>query len=285
MPELKALLRPQSLEEALEMLSEHGSRARPLAGGTSVILSRPKGVDLLVDLRRTGLDTITTGPDKISVGAMVTCAQLSRAGRTLRLPRVLVEAAGLVGSRVLQNHVTVGGNCVAVFAWSDLPVALLSIGAEMVIRSPEGERRLSTDEFFAAHPARVLNKGELLARIDLPVPVEGTGSAYLKFSRNAGDQALASVAARVAVLDGKVQRARLVAGAVRGSPQVLDGSAAQLKDRAPDPPLFSVVGEAAAQEAKVSSDFKASAEYRRALVASLVEDAVTLAVLRAGGAP
>jgi carbon-monoxide dehydrogenase medium subunit len=241
-------------------------------------------VEALVDLR--GIDelhAVTADGDDLRIGAMVSCARLWRVRLEQLRPRVLVEAAASVGSRLLQNHVTVGGNCVALYAWSDLPVALLCLRATMVLRGQGGEREVPAEDFFASHPSKALEPGELLVQVRVPA-VDRTGSAYLKFSRNAGDQALASVAARLRLEEGRATHVSLVAGAVRALPQPLEAAAAALLGEVPDAGLIEAAGAAAAEEVKTVSDFKASAEYRESLVGSLVQDALELAVARAGGA-
>lgn len=283
MSEVAELLRPRSVQEAVAMLAEHGERARVLAGGTTVMLGRSQRQEVLVDLSAAGLGAIDRGPDGWRVGAMVTCAGLARA--LGGMPCAVSDAAAAVGSRVLRNHVTVGGNSVMVYAWSDLPVALLCAGAGFVVAGPAGATRtLSADEFFARHPTRLLGRGELLVAVELPPPAQAVGSAFVKLSRNAGDHASASAAARVE-MDGPVVRAaRLVAGGVKGMPQVLARAATVLAGQEPTAGTLAEAGRAAAAEVEAMSDLRGSAEWRRHVVGVLVQDAVVAAVRRAGGA-
>jgi CO/xanthine dehydrogenase FAD-binding subunit len=283
MPELKALYQPATLVEALALLEEHGERARPLAGGTSLALSKGSKVDALVDLGRIGLDRVTRNGDGLHVGAMVTCAALRRALKD-DPPGALGDAAGSVGSRILQNHVTVGGNCVAVYAWSDLPLAMLALEASFVIQG-QGDRRrvLPAESFFAEHPTRHLVEGEILVEVTVPgAHLAKSGSAHLKFARNATDQALASVAVCLELGEGVISRARVVVGAVRGMPQLLRETSDGLLGARPDAEHLARAAASASREAKVSSDYRASGEHRTVLVGALVEDALQLAVARAG---
>ena len=280
MTELKGFYQPRSLSEAITLLEEHGDRARPLAGGTALTQSRSSRVEVLVDLGWLDLDRVEERDDGLHLGAMVTCAGLLRFLRG-RPPTLLSEAAASVGSRILQNQVTVGGNCVMVYAWSDLPAALWCAGARFRVQGRQ-VRELAADAFFAEHPSRVLGSGELLTEVIVPGPPAGTGSAYLKLGRNATDHALASAAVQVTLDGGRVSAARLAAGAVRGLPQLLSVSA--LIGQAPEPPRLEEVARAAAAEAKITADYRASVEYRRQLLFSLLADALTLSVQRAGGA-
>lgn len=285
MSELTAFHQPKTLDEALTLMSELGERGRPLAGGTALALSRPTRIEALVDLGRVEeLRTISSSAQGLHVGAMVTCAELWQATLDPMPPRALIKAAASVGSRVLQNHVTVGGNCVGIHAWSDLPVALCCLGAELVLRSGVGgERIVPAQDFFAQHPSKTLTTGELLVQVRVPPQPEGSTSAYMKFSRNVGDQALASAAVWLQLQDRVVSEARLVAGALRALPQSLERAAAALLGGQPTADAMEAAGAAAADEARSGSDFKASAEYRKTLLAALVRDALELAVARAGG--
>ncbi len=282
MPELKAFYQPRSLSEALALLDEHGDRARPLAGGTALSVSRSARVEILVDLGRLGLDKIEEQADGLHLGAMVTCAALRRrlAGQP---PALVLEAVASIGSRILQNHITVGGNCVMVYAWSDLPVAFSCAEARFVING-KNRRELGAEAFFAEHPSRLLAGGELLTEVVIPRPPAGTGSAYLKLARNSTDHALASVAATLTLDGGAIRAARLAVGAVRGLPQLLPVAAATLAGQRPAHEVLEAAARKAAEETKVTADFRAGIEYRRQLVEALVADALALAAQRAGGA-
>jgi aerobic carbon-monoxide dehydrogenase medium subunit len=293
MPELQNYLRPGSLAEAIGLLEEHGEAARPLAGGTSLVFSRSSRLGILVDLGRAGLDRIDgpgNGSPGLRIGAMATLAAL---GARLRGagPRLgaLHDAATGAGSRILQRHITVGGNCVMVYAWSDLPPALISLGAEFLLEGPAGRRTLAARELFADHPVHLLGKSELLVEVRVPAAappgVASAGSAHLKFVRNATDQSLVSVSARVDLgSDGKVAGAAIAVGAMRALPQILEGCLEKIVGRAPEPPALEETARAAALEARGASDYRATAEYKQEILVPLVEDALGRCVSRAGGA-
>jgi carbon-monoxide dehydrogenase medium subunit len=286
--ELKALHRPRSLPEAIELLEQHGDRARPLAGGTALVLGRSPRVEVLVDLALLGLDRIEASEEELRIGAMASCSAVRRwfEAEPAGWPAMLGEAAAAIGSRILQNHVTVGGNCVMVYAWSDLPVALWCLDARFVAVGKGGSRTLGADRFFAEHPSHVLGSGEILTEVVVPRPPRGAGSAYVKVTRNATDHGLASAAA-VVVLgpDRTVLSARIALGAVRGLPQLLPAAAAAvIGHQAPASECLAAAGRAAQEEAKVTADFRAGAEYRKDLVATVVEDALERALARAAAA-
>jgi carbon-monoxide dehydrogenase medium subunit len=280
MSELKAFYQPRSLSEAIALLEEHGDRARPLAGGTALSRSRSPRIEVLVDLGRLKLDRIEERDDGLHIGAMVTCAALLRHLRG-RPPGLLSEAAASIGSRILQNQVTVGGNCVMVYAWSDLPVALWCAEARFLVHGRQS-RELGADAFFAEHPSRMLGSEEILTEVVVPAPPPGTGSAYLKLGRNSTDHGLAAAAVQVTLAAGRIVAARVAAGGVRGLPQLLPVTG--LLGQTPEPSRLLEAARRAAEEARVTGDYRASVEYRRQVLFSLVADGLALAIRRAGGA-
>ncbi len=282
MKQLTTFLQPGTLEEALALLSEHGDQARPLAGGTALVFSKSSRTSVLVDLRAAGLDWLEQRDDGLHLGAMTSLNTLRRHLEPGG-PSALLEAAATAGSRILQNHITVGGNCIQVYAWSDLPVALLCLGAGFVLQGPQ-QRTVDAATLLAQPPLKLLGKGELLVEVVVPTPVEGSGSAYLKHIRTDTDHSLASAAAQVTLADGKVTAASIAVGAVRGLPQLLAGAADSLEDKAPEGAALAEAGRLAAQEAKVMADYRATTDYRKQLLGVMVEDALTAAVERAGGA-
>ena len=283
MPDLKGFLRPANLASALRLLAEHGEKAKALAGGTTLAMAKGGRHDTLVDLRGVGLDTIKERPDGLAVGAMVTMTALRRF--LASSPRgALVEAAAGVGAKVLQNHVTVGGNCVMVYAWSDLPVATLCLNARFTVQGLDNSRTIDADKFFAQHPTRLLSAGELLTEVVFPNAGHGEGSAYVKLARTVTDHAIASASAWLRVADGRITAARVVVGGVSGMPQYLGLTSTALAGLAPDEGAFLDAGRRATEEARTVDDIRGSAEYRMAVLPAVVLDALDLAARRAGGA-
>lgn len=283
MPDLKEFLRPTSLEEALTLLAQRGEKARALAGGTALVLARGGRHEAVVSLQELGLDRITNESDGLHVGAMVTLNGLRRQ-LTAQPHQCLFEAASGVGARVLQNHVTVGGNCVMVYAWSDLPVAAWCLDARFVIQGLDGRRTMDADTFFAQHPTRLLKAGELLVEVVFPKAGSGEGSAHVKLARARTDHAIASASAWLRVTDGRITAGRVVVGGVAGMPQLMSLASEALAGLAPDEGTFLDAGRRVAEDAKTVDDIRGSADYRRAVLPAVVRDALNLAAQRAGGA-
>jgi len=217
--------RPTSVAEAVEALEKGAGLTVAVAGGTSVCLSPPRKDEVtMVDLADAGLDTIVQDGASLRIGAMVTARKLAL-DETVRAfaSGLLSDAAAHVGPRPVRNRITVGGNVMGAYTWSDLPVVLLALDAEMVIAGPGGTRSLSVSELFKAHPKRALEKGELLEAVVLDGAMYNRAGCFERLSRVEVDHAIASSAVVLELgEDEKVTTARVVVGALGPLPQRLE---------------------------------------------------------------
>lgn len=181
---------PETLEEALAILAEHGDDAKVLAGGQSLVpllnfrLVRPS---VLVDVNRvSGLDRLEGG----AIGALVRTRRLEReaSARLLRL------AATFVGHPQIRSRGTVCGSVAHADPAAELPCALLALDARARLRSLRGERELPLDELLVGPYTTALDPDELLAALDVPEQPAGTRVGFAEHSRVHGDFALAGAA-------------------------------------------------------------------------------------------
>ena len=184
---------PETLDEALALLAEHGDEAKVLAGGQSLVpllnfrLTRPS---LVVDLNRLdGLDHLEGG----RIGALVRMRHVEQEAQQPLLRR----AASLVGHAQIRNRGTVCGSVAHADPAAELPCALLALGARVRLRSARGERELPIDDFLVGTYWTALEPDELLVEIDVPEQPPGTRSAFLEHARVHGDFALAGAAVLV----------------------------------------------------------------------------------------
>jgi carbon-monoxide dehydrogenase medium subunit len=284
MTKLEGFAHPRSVEEALAALAGAPGDARPIAGGTGLVPMADRRARVLVDLSRAGLDGIALDGDTVRLGATATLTAVVRARAVAEAGLdALLEAAGAAASRRLRNQITIGGNLVGLYPWSDPVPALLALGATARVRSAAGTRDVPLDELVAKHPSKLLQPGELVTEIRLPRAAAHTGSAFLKFARSAVDYALCDAAAWLR-LDGKVIReARVAVGALRALPARLVAAEKALVGQAPDPATLVAAAAAGAAEAEVTADFRASVEYRRELCGVLVRRVLETAARRAAG--
>jgi CO/xanthine dehydrogenase FAD-binding subunit len=266
--------RPESLDEVLAVLGEHGEEAKVLAGGQSLVpllnmrLARPS---VLVDLNRVeGLDRVVTN-GSVRVGALVRQRELEG----VPLPLV-AEALPYVGHFVTRNRGTVGGSIAHADAAGELPLCLTVLGGSVVASSTVGERTIGADDFFVTHFTTALRPDELLVETIWPSLGEGWGFAFEELAHRHGDYALSMAACAVRVEDDAVAEARIGVGSVVERPTLLETG---LSGREVTPEVARDVRETVAREVEPFANLHASAAYQRHLTGVLVERAL----LRAWG--
>ena len=247
--------RPETVEETVALLAEHGDEAKVLAGGQSLIpllnmrMARP---ELLIDINRVAdLDNLSRVDGAGRCGALV--RQAAFGGVSSLADRCLPH----VGHYVTRNRGTVGGSIAHADASAELPLALLVSGGSVVARSTRGDREIPADEFFVTHFTTELAADELLVATVWPDP--GLGVAFEEVALRHGDYALCMAAA--VVQNGHL---RVGVGSVVDRPTLLEID--------PEHP-----GESAAEQVEPAGGLHASAGYLRRLVAVVVERAVNAA--------
>jgi aerobic carbon-monoxide dehydrogenase medium subunit len=265
----------ESVEYALETLREHGDEAKVLAGGQSLVpalnmrLVRPA---VLVDLNRIeGLDEITEANGALHIGALVRQAAAERSTLVLDSCPLLAHALPHVGHFVTRNRGTVGGSVAHGDAAAELPLALVALGGTVVT----SRRTIPAEEFFVTHFTTALEPDELLTATTWPRLQPGQGWALEEFALRHGDFALASAACSLWVRDGRVEGLRLAVGSVTDRPELLD--AQTLVGGVIDSEAASQAGSAAAEAVDPPPNLHGSPDYRRRLIALLVERAVNRA--------
>ena len=277
---------PSSLEEALSVLSESGGEAKILAGGHSLLpmmklrLAQPAK---LVDLSKIqGLNEIRLDASSISIGAMVTHAQVAESPEVARAFPVLAEAEHVVGDLQVRNRGTVGGSLAHADPAGDLPAAFLALEGEVTARGPGGERVIRSTEFFVDILTTALEENEILTQIRFPSLPPSTGSSYQKFDHPASHYALTGVAAVVTLGGGGViERARIGVTGVGPKPYRAEGVEQALVGKGADG--VRQAAETAADGIDCNDDIHASAEYRAHLARVFTRRAVEAAMQRAGG--
>jgi CO/xanthine dehydrogenase FAD-binding subunit len=219
--------RPSTLAAAVEILAAKGPAAVALAGGTDLIIGLRDGSvgpDVVVDLK--GIDELEAGiridADRLVIGARAVMEDVARDPAVRRDYIALAEAAAVVGSVQIRNRATVAGNICNASPAADTAPSLLVYGAEVVVFGPGGERRIPFDEFLIGPGMTALAPGDLVTRIELPLPTERRGAVHVRRTRRRGHD-LASVTLACAVLEGGT--VRLAYGSVGPRPVLVgDGS-------------------------------------------------------------
>jgi carbon-monoxide dehydrogenase medium subunit len=271
--------RPTTRAEALAALAEGGARARPLVGGTDLLVGlrhHTVDPDVLVDLKAvTDLpDPVVVTDEGVQIGATYTMGELVAHPVVQEWYPALVEAALTVGSVAIRNRASLVANSCNASPAADTAPPLLVHGARVTIASLDGDRTASLDEFFLGPRRTLCGPGELVTRIDLPRPAAGSGSAFRRLTRRRGvDLATVSVAAGVGpdgglVLGMGAVGPRPLRTEVPGPVDLTDGAAL---DRALDQ-LLSV--------ATPITDVRGTREYRLATLRVLAKRAVLAAADR-----
>jgi aerobic carbon-monoxide dehydrogenase medium subunit len=202
---------------------------------------------------------------------------------------LLAEAASHIGHLEIRNRGTVGGNVAHADPASELPAALLALGASMRLESRRAERTVPADVFFVDAYTTAAAPDEILTSIDVPdAPKVATGAAFVEYSRRHGDFALVGVAALATLSADRmrgqartVARARIAISGAGPVPRRCVNAEVRLDGAPTDVATFGAAAATAAEEVEPDDDIHASAPYRRQLVRVLVERALVLAIDRA----
>ena len=213
---------PGSSKEASEILSRGKGEFLLLGGATSFTFSRPGKVKALVDLSRTGLDYVKIRKKSIGIGALTPIRELAHLPIFQRYAGGVVhEAAVDIATTPLRNMITVGGNVMKIFLWSDLPPLFLALNARFLVCGPGGGKKtFGADEFFSSQPRSLIGKNAILKEVSLPRNPETFG-AFIKYSLTETDFALINACAVLRVSDGECRQLRLTVGAVTPLPRRL----------------------------------------------------------------
>ena len=282
------LFEPRDLSEAVAILAELGGRARPLAGGTDLLVEMREGrtrPEYLVDIK--GLEElkgVTVSEDgAIVIGALTTLRTLEHSSIVRERLPILYDALRQMGSVQIRSHGTIGGNLCNAHASADGTAALLTLGARVRLYGPKGSREIVIEEFFSGTHKTVLNAGEVLTHIHLSTGSPGSGAAYAKFTvRNAMDPALVGVGVFLQTDGGVCRSARIALATTSPKPQRAARAEEVLGGQRVSDELFAQAGEAAAEEANVASNWRAPEDYSRHLITVMLPEVSRQAWKRAG---
>jgi len=269
----QAYLLPQSLDEALSLLDQHGPALLVMAGGTLAVPLVNKGVstpEKVLGLRRAGLDYVRQVNGAVHIGAAAT---LTRVRQESGIP-MLAQAAKNVGGWAIQNMGTAGGNLFAPPPAGDVAVAFLALDARIKLASKaRGERIVPLAGFYTGFMATVVEPDELVVEIQVPQPAGKV--ALLKHGRLfTNTPAIVSVAVHVVTDNGKIKDARIALNAVGPHPLRARGAEAAVSGSALDASSIAAAASAAAAECEPFTDPIASEWYRRKMAGVFVQRAL-----------
>lgn len=285
-----AFHQPDSVAGAIALAQRHGEAARFIAGGTDLIIQinrkrlAPRHVISLAGL---GLDGIRETPGEIVIGATTTHNDIVFHPGFHKQLVALAEASAVVGGRQIRHVATVGGNVVNASPAADLIPVLLVLDAMLDLQGPGQARSLPIDRFLLDRGRTERQHDEVLTEVRFARPPAASATAFLKAGRRkAMEISVVCVAAHLVGKQGGngFSKVRIAVGAA--APRAFRASAAEalVAERGDDGASFAEAGRLAAESAVPIDDVRASARYRKLLVAALVERALAACRDRMRGA-
>ena len=280
----------ETISEATALLAEN-PKLRLIAGGTDVLIKmhggQLEGAELLSLRKIKSLGTIRKAEDgTIVIGAMATFTQVFNDPILREMIPIITEAAISMGGPQIRNIATIGGNVCNGVTSADSASSLFALNAQLKLVDHQGERLVPIREFYLGPGKVALKPGEILTEILIaPADYQGFGGHYIKFAmREAMDIATLAVSV-VCKLQGKtLDEVRIGLGVAGPTPlRCLDAEAyAQGKEVSTE--TVAEIGKLAVNSAKARTSWRASKEYREHLVEELVQRALKIAIVNAGGA-
>jgi CO/xanthine dehydrogenase FAD-binding subunit len=274
-------LEPNTMDEALSLLSRYKGRAKVIAGGTD-LLPKLKEREIrtpayIVDLKGIpDLDTIQYDEvDGLSLGALVTIHAVETSPIVRERFGVLFQAVESMASAQVRNRGTIAGNLCNAVPSADTAPALLALDASVKLTSQKGERIVNIEDFFTGPSETVLTDEEILQEIHVPNLPPHSRGVYLKLSpRRSMDLAVVGVAAVVIIEDQICNDIRIALGAVAPTPIRARRAENVVRGKKLSDEVIARAARTASEECSPINDHRASAEYRCNMVEVLTRRAI-----------
>lgn len=278
-------VRAKSVDEAVAALAKHGERARPLAGGTDVLVMARAGrweLDALVDIKHIPeTNIVELGASEFRLGAAVPCYRIYEDDEISAKFPCLVDTTSIIGGIQIQSRAGLGGNLCNASPSADGIGSLIVHHATCVIAGPNGTREVAVEDFCTGPGRSVIGNGEFLVEMKMPIPRKGFGAAYERFTpRNEMDIAIAGVASSVQLNGNIIESARIALAAVGPTP-ILSSAGDQLAGKEATAENFSAAAQTAIADTSPISDMRGTVEQRKHLVGVLTRRTLERAVERA----
>jgi carbon-monoxide dehydrogenase medium subunit len=197
--------RATSVANAIELLAEHGERAKVLSGGQSLMPAmnlRLLAPELIVDIGSLDeLRGVARREGLLSIGALTRHVDLQNDPDIATDAPLLREAIAHVAHPAIRNRGTIGGSLAHADPASELPACMIALNATIVVRGPKGERRIPAEDFFVGIYETLLSAQELLVAVEVPLLPPNSAHHFCEFARRQGDYAIVGLAAQAVVED------------------------------------------------------------------------------------
>lgn len=279
---------PKTLEQALELLNEHGDDSKILAGGQSLIPAmnyRLVQPGLMVDINHLEeLDYIrSNGSGEVRVGGLTRHRRLEHDRLIADQVPLLHETMPHIAHPQIRNRGTLGGSLVHADPAAELPVIAIATEAVFRVKSSNAEREILAEDFFFGIFMTDIEPEEMLVEVVIPPMPAGTGWSFMEIARRSGDYAMMGIAALITLDEmGKCARAKLVYLNAGDAPISAKEAARMLEGEGMSSEVFEAVAEkAAAEEIDPLGSLHATVEYQRHLAKILTKRALEVAFERA----
>ncbi|HAT22309.1 MAG TPA: carbon monoxide dehydrogenase, partial [Dehalococcoidia bacterium] len=263
----------KTVDEAIKILSQSGGKARPMAGGTDLIVQlRVKDprvdADIVVNVKDIPeLNELSYSAEKgLTIGAAVPCYKIYNDNNVINHYPALIDSASLIGGTQIQGRASLGGNlCNAAPSGDSIP-NLVAHNGVAILEGPNGTREVAVEDICTGPRQTCIEKDEILVSINLPNPGEGFGANYIRFiPRNEMDIAVVGAGVSVNISSGKFTAARVSLASVAPTPiSVPDAISALVGESVGEGPIQNAAN-AAKEAARPISDMRGTIEYRKHL--------------------
>ena len=283
---------PDTLDEALSLLGDKDRKARPLAGGTDLLVllrTNPERVgspQLIVDIKGIPeLNELSYDAAKgLTLGAAVPCYKIYSDEAVAGAYPGLMDSAELIGGIQIQGRASIGGNLCNATPSADSIPGLIALGATANIQSSGGSRQVAVEDFCTGPSRNVLEPGELLVSIHIPPPGPNTGARYLRFiPRNEMDIAVAGAGVSVELANGTFKSARVALASVAPTPLFVREAGESLAGKPVNDESIAAAAQIASDAAVPITDMRGTVEFRKHLCGVLTTRALNGAIERAQG--
>ena len=276
---------PTTIEETLALLADAAHESKIISGGQSlmpILAFRLAAPERLIDLRKVpGLSEIAIDDGVTTFGARVRWCDIEADARLAQAQPLLKAAMAHVAHHQIRQRGTIGGSLAHADNAAEMPGLAVVCDAVVSVQNVDGGREVAAGDFFLGPLTTVLEANDLLTGVRFPAWPRARRWGFEEFSRRRGDFALSGVAAFYDEdPSGYIGNAHLAVFGACDRPMRIAAAEAVLDGRRPEAAVFEAAGEAAKAAIDPADDLHATAAYRRALTATLVERALAQAAAR-----